>query len=130
MDFAIFNVLIAATTLSPVSANTVSYGTMVLVSYALNKQLTFPEGGRDKASHEMALFVIINVIGLLLNNAAIALITRELGSAALVLNGAKLAAGLGAWVLKFITFKRWVYPVANPSTASGVRDSLTLLGDR
>lgn len=120
MDFAIFNLLVAATALSPVTSNTISYSAMVLVSYALNKRLTFPEGGRGNRSHEMVLFVVINVVGLGLNNAAIALIAREFGRSTLILNGGKLVAGLLTWVVKFSTFKRWVYPVAKPVPASAV----------
>jgi putative flippase GtrA len=110
MDFAIFNLLISTTALAPVTANTISYSAGVVVSYLLNKRLTFRDGGRDNRSHEMALFLLINIVGLALNNGMIAIVAREFGRSTLVLDGGKLAAGIATWVLKFVTFKRWVYP--------------------
>lgn len=118
MDFAIFNLLVAVTTLSPVTSNTISYSAGVVVSYLLNKRLTFKEGGRNNRGHEMGLFLIINIVGLALNNGAIALVAREFGSSTIVLDAAKLAAGAGTWALKFVTFKRWVYPAAKPVGAA------------
>jgi putative flippase GtrA len=118
MDFAIFNLLISATALSPVTSNTISYSLGVVVSYLLNKRLTFRDGGRDNRGHEMALFLIINVVGLSFNNGAIALVAREFGRSTLVLDAGKLAAGIATWVLKFMTFKRWVYPAPKPAEAA------------
>jgi putative flippase GtrA len=118
MDFAIFNLLISATALSPVASNTISYSVGVVVSYLLNKRLTFRDGGRDNRGHEMGLFVAINIVGLVLNNGAIALVAREFGRSTLILDAGKLAAGVGTWVLKFVTFKRWVYPAPKPAGAA------------
>jgi putative flippase GtrA len=115
MDFAIFNVLVSTTTLSPVLSNTISYSAGVAVSYMLNKHLTFRDGGRDNRTHEMGLFLIINIVGLAFNNGVIALVAREFGRSTLVLDAGKLAAGIATWALKFITFKRWVYPAAKPA---------------
>jgi putative flippase GtrA len=116
-DFALFNLLISVTALSPVTSNTISYSVGVVVSYLLNKHLTFRDGGRDNRGHEMALFVLINIVGLALNNGAIALVAREFGRSTVVLDTAKLAAGIGTWALKFVTFKRWVYPTLKPAEA-------------
>lgn len=110
MDFALFNLLISTTALSPVTSNTISYSAGVLVSYLLNKRLTFRHGGRDNRGHEMGLFLVINIVGLAFNNGAVALVAREFSRSTLVLDAGKLAAGVATWVLKFVTFKRWVYP--------------------
>jgi putative flippase GtrA len=118
MDFAIFNLLISATALSPVVSNTISYSAGVVVSYLLNKRLTFRDGGRDNRGHEMGLFLVINIVGLAFNNGVIALVAREFGRSTLILDAGKLAAGIATWVLKFITFKRWVYPVPKPLAAT------------
>ena len=115
MDFAVFNLLISTTALTPVASNTISYSAGVVVSYLLNKHLTFRDGGRDNRGHEMALFLIINVVGLALNNGAIALVAREFGRSTLILDAGKLVAGIGTWVLKFVMFKRWVYPAPKPA---------------
>jgi putative flippase GtrA len=118
MDFAIFNLLISTTALSLVTSNTISYSAGVIVSYLLNKRLTFRDGGRDNRSHEMGLFLAINIVGLAFNNGAIAIVAREFGRSTLVLDAGKLAAGVATWVLKFVTFKRWVYPAPKPAEAA------------
>ena len=110
LDFGLFNLLVFLEVMGAVAANTLSYGAGIVASYALNKRLTFVGGGRDKRSHELALFLLLNVAGLVLNNAAVVLATWLVGEHALLLNAAKLAAGAAIWVLKFVTFKRWVYP--------------------
>jgi putative flippase GtrA len=111
LDFALFNLLVFGNLLSPVVANTVSYGSGIVASYVLNKRLTFAGGGRDKRSHEFGLFVAINLLGLGLNNASVLLATRIAHDVAITLNAAKLIGGVVTWVFKFVAFKRWVYPM-------------------
>lgn len=110
IDFGLFNVLVLVALLPAVAANTVSYSAGILASYVLNKTVTFAGGGRDNRTHEVALFVAVSLGGLALNNAAVAAAAALTGGSALLLNGAKLAAGVAAWVLKFVAFERWVYP--------------------
>lgn len=117
LDFGIFNaILFAQDDFPTVSANTIGYGAGILASYVLNKRLTFQGGGRENRSHEFALFVAINLVGLALNNLAVGAAEAFYSDAALVLNGAKLAAGVATWVLKFVAFERWVYPSREGAT--------------
>lgn len=109
LDFGLFNLLVLSDAAPVVIANTLSYGAGIVASYVLNKRLTFAGGGRDRRSQEIALFVVVNVAGLVLNNAAVAVAAWTAGSA-LVLNLAKIGAGAVTWVLKFAAFQRWVYP--------------------
>ncbi len=109
LDFGLFNLLILAEGVPVVAANTMSYSVGIGASYLLNKRFTFGGGGRDKRSHEVALFVLFNVAGLGLNNLAVALVADIRST--LLLNAMKLLAGAVAAVAKFIAFKRWVYPV-------------------
>src|SRR5918999_6513202 len=90
LDFALFNLLVFGDLLSPVVANTISYGSGIVASYVLNKRLTFAGGGRDKRSHEFGLFLVINLLGLGLNNASVLLATRIAHDVAIALNAAKL----------------------------------------
>jgi putative flippase GtrA len=119
LDFALFNLLVFGDLLSPVVANTVSYGSGIVASYVLNKRLTFAGGGRDKRSHEFGLFVVINLLGLGLNNASVLLATRIAEEAAFALNAAKLIGGAVTWVFKFVAFKRWVYPMDRTGVTEG-----------
>lgn len=110
LDFALFNVLIGFDALSPVAANTISYGAGIVTSYALNKRVTFLGGGRDNRGHEVGLFVLLNLVGLGINNGAVVVAVRAFDESTLLINAVKLAAGVVTWVLKFVTFKYWVYP--------------------
>lgn len=109
LDFGLFNLLVPSDALPVVGANTVGYSAGIIASYILNKTFTFQGGGRDSRTQEFALFVVINLLGLLVNNGAVAA-ADSLSGSTLVLNGAKLAAGVATWVLKFAAFQRWVYP--------------------
>jgi putative flippase GtrA len=116
IDFGIFNLLVIPKLLPPVAATTISYSCGIVASFVLNKWFTF-RGGRDNLAHELGLFVGINVVGLALNNGAVALAEHAAGGATLLLNLAKLGAGALTWTLKFLTFKHWVFP-ARESAAS------------
>ncbi len=119
LDFALFNLLVFGDLLSPVVANTISYGSGIVASYVLNKRLTFAGGGRDKRSHEFGLFVVINLLGLGLNNASVLLAIRIAEEAPFALNAAKLIGGAVTWTFKFVAFKRWVYPMDRPAVPEG-----------
>jgi putative flippase GtrA len=109
LDFALFNVLILTESIPVVAANTISYSTGIVASYLLNKRFTFTGGGRDKRSHEVALFLLFNILGLGLNNLAVGLVADVRST--LLLNVMKLLAGVVAAIVKFVGFKRWVYPI-------------------
>ena len=109
LDFALFNLLIVSTSLPVVVANTISYSAGIAASYLLNKRFTFTGGGRSNRGHEVGLFVLFNIGGLALNNLAVALVASV--ESTLLLNVMKLLAGLLAAIVKFVGFKRWVYPM-------------------
>lgn len=113
LDFALFNLMILNSGVPVVAANTFSYSAGIAASYLLNKRFTFGGGGREKRTHEVALFVLFNIGGLALNNLAVALVADVRST--LLLNAMKLLAGLMAAIVKFIGFKRWVYPVGVPT---------------
>lgn len=117
LDFALFNLMILNSGVPVVVANTLSYSAGIAASYLLNKRFTFGGGGRDKRSHEVALFVLFNIGGLALNNLAVALVADVRST--LLLNAMKLLAGLMAAIVKFIGFKRWVYPHGVPVAGNG-----------
>lgn len=109
LDFALFNALIFSDAVPVVAANTISYSAGIVASYLLNKRFTFAGGGREKRSQEVALFLVFNILGLGLNNVAVALVADVRST--LLLNAVKLLAGAVAALVKFVGFKRWVYPM-------------------
>ena len=110
LDFSLFNLLIASGAVSTVTANTISYGAGIAASYILNKMFTFSGGGRDNRGHEVGLFILLNLFGLGVSNGAVAAAVRGFDGSTLLINIVKLAAGVATWVIKFFTFKFWVYP--------------------
>lgn len=115
LDFGLFNVLIFGDSVPVVAANTISYSAGIVASYLLNKRFTFAGGGREKRSQEVALFLMFNILGLGLNNLAVALVADVRST--LLLNVMKLLAGATAAIVKFVGFKRWVYPVVAGAVA-------------
>jgi putative flippase GtrA len=111
VDFALFNVLVTGGVVGPVVSNLISYSAGVLLSYTLNKRYTFSGGGRDRVSEEFGMFVLLNIVALGLSTAAVAAVTAVAGENAILLNAAKLASGVVIFALKYVAFKRWVYPV-------------------
>lgn len=109
LDFTLFNLLIMSSAIPVIAANTISYSAGIAASYLLNKRYTFTGGGRSNRSHEVGLFVLFNVGGLGLNNLAVGLVASV--ESTILLNAMKLLAGLVAAVVKFVAFKRWVYPM-------------------
>src|SRR5712691_10026700 len=84
VDFGIFNILVIPKILSPLPATTISYSCGIVTSFVLNKWFTF-RGGRASVAHEFGLFVAISLVGLGLNNGAVALAERTLGAGPLLL---------------------------------------------
>lgn len=109
LDFGLFNVLILGNSVPVLAANTISYSAGIVASYLLNKRFTFAGGGREKRSQEVALFLVFNILGLGLNNLAVALVADVRST--LLLNAMKLVAGVVAALVKFVGFRRWVYPM-------------------
>jgi putative flippase GtrA len=110
VDFGLFNLFTLVTTMSLVMANALSYGAGIVVSYGLNKHYTFKGGGRDDVRVEIAIFLVINLVGLAATTLGVLVVNRVFGDHLLLLNAGKLAAGVVVWVLKYVTFERWVYP--------------------
>ena len=122
VDFGIFNILVIPKILPPLPSTTISYSCGIVTSFVLNKWFTF-RGGRASVAHEFGLFLAISLVGLGLNNGAVALAERTLGDGPLLLNMAKLAAGALSWVLKFFSVKHWVFPERRPDAPSLDRGS-------
>jgi putative flippase GtrA len=67
-------------------------------------------GSRDRRVHEVGIFVLINLVGLALNNATVALFAGLIGRGTPVLNLARLLAAAVTWTFKFVTMQQWVFP--------------------
>ncbi|HXF56273.1 MAG TPA: GtrA family protein [Actinomycetota bacterium] len=110
VDLAVFNLLLRAEPVPRFVATSTGYGVGLVVNYLLNRWVTFRGGGRDRWSEEFALFALISVAGLLLNNAAVETAARLVGTGAGLLTGARLVVATVLWTAKFVLVQRWVFP--------------------
>jgi putative flippase GtrA len=109
-DFALFNVLVIYDLTPLLVATTLAYTLGMVTSYSLNRRYTF-RGGRDNRVHEVGIFILINVVGLGLNNGAVALFAGLVGRSTLILNLARILAASLTWAFKFVTMQQWVFPL-------------------
>lgn len=118
VDLAVFNLLLMAEAVPRFVATSTGYGVGLVVNYLLNRWVTFRGGGRDRRSEEFALFALISVVGLLLNNAVVEVAARLVGTGAGLLTAARLVVATVLWTAKFVLVQRWVFPL-RPRPASG-----------
>jgi putative flippase GtrA len=112
-DLGLFNLLVINDLTPLLVATTLGYTLGMATSYLLNRRFTF-DGGRDRRVHEMGIFVLINLVGLILNNGTVALFAGLFGRQTLVLNLARILAAALTWAFKFVTMQQWVFPPRHP----------------
>jgi len=79
-------------------------------SFIWNKHWTFSAGGRGGWRRQAVVFVLVSVIGLLLNNAGIYVLTLISGNTdVLALNAQKLAASLVSLVWNFLGYRLFAF---------------------
>ncbi|MEV4533879.1 GtrA family protein [Asanoa sp. NPDC049518] len=106
----------------PVTALTVATIIAAFVSYALNREWTFRTRGGRRAHHELALYIVINAIGIALNSAplylaryAFALQTPHISRAAQEVSDflwGMIFGTLLAMVFRLWAYRKWVFPDA------------------
>lgn len=79
LDFAILTALITFFGLPTLVANTISYSAGVINNFTLNRLWTFSDSRDKHWTLQFVQFVVINVIGLLLNNLIVSGLDRPLG---------------------------------------------------
>lgn len=111
LDFTTFNVLLALAGsqdgVTIMLANSAGFGVAVASSFFLNARFTF----RKRAGNGgFGRYVLISLLGLLLYNAAMALVLFVSGAeGTLALNLAKLAALVTSMTWNFIGYRWWVF---------------------
>lgn len=114
----------------PVTALTVATVIAAFVSYALNREWTFRTRGGRRAHHELALYIVINGIGIALNSAPLYLARYAFGLQTPHISGTAqeisdflcgmIVGTLLAMVFRLWAYRRWVFPQvdARPATPS------------
>ena len=116
----------------PISAKIVSVAVATLVAYFGNRYWTFRDRGRTRMSRELAMFFLLNGVGMLIAISCLYVSHYVLGlTSALADNLSANVIGLGLGTLfRFWSYRKWVFPelANNPADRElAERDASTLI---
>ncbi|WP_369250891.1 GtrA family protein [Streptomyces sp. R41] len=98
---------------APVQASAVATGVAMIVSWAGNRYWTYRHRRREKVTHELALFVFVNIVGLVITAGTVALSRQLTGcDCALSDNVARLFGWAVATLFRFFAYRRVVFMAA------------------
>jgi putative flippase GtrA len=111
LDVGLFQVLYAHLGVDAVAAKLLSTLVSMTVAYVSHRYWSFSHRARIGVRREYVLFTVINAVTLLLNVGTVALVRYPLHQeSALVLQVANvLSIGAGT-VIRFLGYRRWVFP--------------------
>jgi putative flippase GtrA len=139
VDVAVFNALrfegdVWSGPLShkPITAKVLSVCVATAVSYTGNRHWTWRDRARRGVRREVALFGVLNGIGMLIAVLCLAISHYLLGlTSALADNISANGVGLTlGTVFRFWSYRRWVFPRARPERPAGPRGSAHGRGKR
>ncbi len=116
----------------PISAKIVSVAVATLVAYFGNRYWTFRHRGRTHMSREMAMFFLLNFIGMAIAVGCLCISHYVLGfTSALADNLSANVIGLGLGTMfRFWSYRKWVFPAIPDDPADrelAERDAATLI---
>lgn len=111
IDVGLFNWLHFKLGVGPTTSNVISTGVATTISYFGNRHWSFSHRARTGLRREYTLFFVINLIALGIGSLVIAFTYYGIGTQdPFALNIAKvIGIGIGT-VLRFWSYKRWVFP--------------------
>ena len=74
LDFAMFNLLILVFSVLPIWANVGSFTVAVTSNFVLNRFWTYPDSRSKRVTRQLAQYVVVNLIGVVLRTGIFALI--------------------------------------------------------
>lgn len=119
VDVAVFNLVLHLTD-KPLTSKTVAVVLATTVAYAGNRHWTFRRRGRSGLRREYVLFFLLNIVGLAIALACLAVSHYILGfTSRLADNIAANVVGLGlGTAFRFLSYRRWVFPALLPDVAA------------
>jgi putative flippase GtrA len=113
LDLALFQVLYTSFGADAVTAKLVATLVTMTIAFLGHRYWSFSHRARTGMPREYVLFGAVNGVTLLLGLAVVAFVRYPLGQdGALVLQAANVAAiGLGT-AIRFLAYRRWVFPLA------------------
>jgi putative flippase GtrA len=120
IDVGLFNLLHFRAGIGPTTSNIISTGVATTISYFANRHWSFSHRARTGLHREYTLFFVINLVALGIGSAVIAFTYYVIGTHdPFALNIAKVVGiGIGT-VLRFWSYKRWVFPAHKAEAGEG-----------
>lgn len=110
LDFVILNALVFGLGMGPLWAKCVSTVIAATSSYFMNRHWTFAHRARSGMRREYTLFFLLNLVGLAIGLACLAVTRYGLGQdSVLAINFANLAGLVLGTVFRFWSYRRWVF---------------------
>jgi putative flippase GtrA len=111
IDIGLFQYLYAHVSLGAVTSKAIATLVSMTVAYFAHRYWSFSHRARTGLRREYVLFVAVNGVTLLLGLAIVALVRYPLGQeSALVLQIANLAGIAVGTVIRYLSYRRWVFP--------------------
>jgi putative flippase GtrA len=111
LDVALFQLLYAHLDLGAVTAKLLSTLVSMTAAYIGHRWWSFSHRARTGVQREYLLFALINGITLVLGLAIVAVVRYPLGQeSALVLQLANIASTVLGTVIRYLSYRRWVFP--------------------
>jgi putative flippase GtrA len=116
IDVVLFQLLYAHVGLGAVTAKFVATCVSMTVAYFAHRYWSFSHRARTGLRREYLLFTAVNGATLLLNLGTVALVRYPLGQESpLVLQAANVAAIAAGTVIRYLSYRRWVFPARVPA---------------
>jgi putative flippase GtrA len=116
IDVALFQFLYAHAHLGAVTAKTLGTLVSMTVAYFAHRYWSFSHRARTGVRREYGLFAVVNGVTLLLNVGVVAFVRYPLGQhSAYVLQAANVAGIAAGTVIRYLSYRRWVFPAESGS---------------
>ena len=110
LDVGLFQLLYAHVGVGAVTSKLLSTLVSMTVAYVAHRQWSFSHRARTSVRREYLVFAVVNGATLLLSLGVVALVRYPLGQeSALVLQVANIASIAAGTVIRFLSYRRWVF---------------------
>jgi putative flippase GtrA len=117
VDVGLFQVLYAVAGVDPVAAKLVATLTATAVAYTGHRYWSFAHRVRTGIRRSFLLFAAVNTTTLLIGLGVVWFVRYPLGhESALVLQAANLTSIAIGTTVRFLAYRRWVFPARSPAT--------------
>jgi putative flippase GtrA len=123
IDVGLFQVLYANVGLGPVTAKLLSTLVSTAVAYIAHRYWSFSHRTSYNRRREYLIFAAVNAITLLLSLGVVAFVHHVLGQdSSLMLQVANVGSIAAGTVIRFLSYRRWVFPAASSLPGTGEHD--------